>query len=399
MDAAPEITLSILLIGVAIVIATGLGAALERMVLPPLIGFIALGLGISYLDQWVGIPESGLLVVEFLARAGIIALLFKIGLESKLQTLLSQLRGASLVWASDIVLSAGLGFGVANWLLGFELIPSIIAATALSATSVGIPTRLWQSDDLLESDEGARFLDVAELDDVSAVVLMAILFAVLPEIREGTAEVGPVLGLLGWFTVKLALFGAGCAAFSLYLEKRLTHWLQRVGAPSAPPIIGISFIIAAIGALLGFSEAIGAFFAGLAFSRDPDRVKLDASIDPLHDLLSPFFFIGIGAAIPLDSLSGGLLPGLALAGAAIVGKVIGAGVPNISAFGWSGALLIGVSMVPRAEISMVVIQRGSELGSWATPESLFSAIVLVSLLTSTIAPMVMRRWLLPRVHA
>jgi Kef-type K+ transport system membrane component KefB len=43
-------------------------------------------------------------------------------------------------------------------------------------------------------------------------------------------------------------------------------------------VAGIGFIIAALAGLLGFSIAIGAFFAGLIYSRDPQAVKMEASI-------------------------------------------------------------------------------------------------------------------------
>jgi Kef-type K+ transport system membrane component KefB len=59
-------------------------------------------------------------------------------------------------------------------------------------------------------------------------------------------------------------------------------------------VAGISFLIAALAGLLGFSVAIGAFFAGLVFSRDPDSVKLDGLFDTFYEIFVPFFFIGIG---------------------------------------------------------------------------------------------------------
>ena len=34
-----------------------------------------------------------------------------------------------------------------------------------------------------------------------------------------------------------------------------------------------------------------AFFAGLAFSRDPEAVRADASFQPLFEFFLPFFFI------------------------------------------------------------------------------------------------------------
>jgi hypothetical protein len=53
-------------------------------------------------------------------------------------------------------------------------------------------------------------------------------------------------------------------------------------------------------------------------------------------------------------------------------------------------------MIPRAEIAMVVMQRGHQLGEWAVPENVFSAMVMVSLSTCIFAPIILKfllnRW-------
>ena len=60
-----------------------------------------------------------------------------------------------------------------------------------------------------------------------------------------------------------------------------------------------SSTVAAFAAWLGFSLAVGALFAGLVFSRDPRAVRVEASFEPVHDLLAPFFFVAIGSHLDL----------------------------------------------------------------------------------------------------
>ena len=69
---------------------------------------------------------------------------------------------------------------------------------------------------------------------------------------------------------------------------------------------------------------------------------------------------------------------------AVAGKVLG-GLAVVRAVGWTGGLLIGVSMVPRAEIAMIIMAEGRRLGAWAVPDELFSGMVVVSLGTSVLA--------------
>ena len=74
----------------------------------------------------------------------------------------------------------------------------------------------------------------------------------------------------------------------------------------------------------------------------------------------------------------------------VLGKVIGAGLPALLTTGATGALLIGVSMVPRAEIAMVIGQQARQLGDWAMPPELYSGIAFVSLVTCLTTPFAVR---------
>jgi Kef-type K+ transport system membrane component KefB len=63
-------------------------------------------------------------------------------------------------------------------------------------------------------------------------------------------------------------------------------------------VFGVGLRVTGLTALLGFSAAIGGFFAGLLFSKDPLSVKIDASFGSVRDL-APFFFIFVGFSIDL----------------------------------------------------------------------------------------------------
>ncbi|MEQ9484667.1 cation:proton antiporter [Coleofasciculus sp. F4-SAH-05] len=114
------------------------------------------------------------------------------------------------------------------------------------------------------------------------------------------------------------------------------------------------------------------------------------SFDSLYELFTPFFFIGIGLKINPSALTAALGMGGILLVAAVLGKLIGAGGPTLLTTGWTGAALIGVSMVPRAEITMIVMGKGLSLGEWAVSNQVFAAMVVVSAVTSILAPIILR---------
>jgi Kef-type K+ transport system membrane component KefB len=155
-------------------------------------------------------------------------------------------------------------------------------------------------------------------------------------------------------------------------------------------VVAIGFVIAAVSDMLGFSLAIGAFFAGLVFSRDPNAVKMESSFLPLYSLFSPFFFIGIGLDIDPGIMGTAFGIGGILLVMAILAKVIADGLPVTFMYGAGSGILIGVSMVPRAEIAMVIMKRGLTLGESVVPGKVYAAMVLVSAATCILSPWVVR---------
>ncbi len=390
-----ELIESLLLVAVVILAATLITKATRRVGLPPAVGFMLFGVGLRVLDARLGIvsPESAGLL-ELLGELGVAALLFRVGLESDLGGLLAQLPRALVVWLADVGLSATIGFACAWW-LGLGLIPSAFVAVALSATSIGLSVAVWREAGRLDTPLGALLVDVAELDDISAVLLTSLLLIAASAIHEGmtaTAEIALAFALM---TVKIVLFGAGCWLFSRYLEQPLTRMFIHDKGDRATTgvlfLVGTGFAVSALAGALGFSVAIGALFAGLMFSRDPEAVRTDHSFEPIHALFTPFFFLDIGFAVDFDAIVGAIPLGLALLVPAVIGKVVGVGGVLVAREGWRVAAVMGVSMVPRAEIALVVARLGNRLGDWAVPGQLYGALVFVSTITAIAAPTVLQK--------
>lgn len=400
--ASSGMTTLIFVFGGLLVVAILIKTALGKLALPPLVGYLLLGLGLRILESRVNLlGQVGHEILDFLGQLGLAVLLFRVGLESNLPGLLKQLRRASLVWLANVVASALAGFVAARYLLGAGLVPSVLVAVAMTATSVGVPTRLWRQRKALDSRDGELFLDVAELDDLSGVIFLGLLFAVLPALEEAgqgiaVADLAGTVGIeLAGFAGRFVLLAGLCYLFSRFVEARMTNFLCRVDEPPEPMLVvaGVGFLVAALAGLLGFSVAIGAFLAGLVFSGDPHRVRVDANFDSLYELFGPFFFITIGLAMDPASLSAGLIAGAILLGAAVAGKLLGTSGPIWPMLGPAPAATIGVSMIPRAEITLIIMQRGRELGADVLPEKIYNGMIVVCAATCLVAPALLRRLL------
>ncbi|MDY6900444.1 MAG: cation:proton antiporter, partial [Cyanobacteriota bacterium] len=393
IESVQTLPLVILLMGVALTLAILVKTLLAKIGIPALIGYLTLGFLLKLANvEWNFLSTQAEEIFEFLAELGIISLLFRVGLESDLLGLLSQLPKACSIFIGNVAISGCFGFVTAYFFLKIGLIPSLFIAIALTATSVGVSVSVWREKNAIRSRNGEILLDVAEMDDIASVILMALLFAVAPSLHNGNGTTISIFSTLAVtskvFFIKAILFSAFCLLFSRYVERNLTKFFSKIEKPPDPmlEVVGVGFIIAALAGLLGFSAAIGAFFAGLLFSRDSEAVKMDASFGALYELFTPFFFIGIGLNIDPRALNTGLAIGSILLIAAVLGKLIGAGIPAFFATDCTGATLIGLSMIPRAEISMIVMQRGLILGDWAVPSNIFAAMVFVCAVTSVIVP-------------
>lgn len=365
---------------------------LTRIRIPALVGFLATGIFIRWANGTEGpIPEEAFDIFSFFGELGLITILFRVGLESNLKSLLAQVRRASVVWSANMVISGAVGFITAYYALGIHLIPSLFITAAFTATSVGVSVKIWEEMNILDSTDGKLLIDVAEMDDISAIFIMALLFSVAPVLHAGeNASLVRLIPIqLAVVCLKFIGFAALCFLFAHFVEERMMNYFKNLDEP--PPdamiiVISFGFVIAALAALLGLSLAIGAFFAGLLFSRDPDCIKMESSFIPIYEFFSPFFLLGVGLDIDPATMVSGLKLGGVLLAAAVIGKFAANGFPVYFMYGSVSAALIGISMVPRAEITMVIMQTGLSMGNWAVPSALFNAMVFVAVGTCLISP-------------
>ena len=390
----PEYTL-IVTLSALLILSPVVRGLLERIGVPALVGYITLGLLISTLNQqWFFVTTEFESTISTLAQLGVVAMLFRVGLKSHTSALLAKLPDASSIWIGDVLTNIAFGFLISRYALALPLETSLIIATAFSATSVAVSVSVWDSMHKLNTSIGQLLVDVAELDDLSGVLLLALLLAIIPVLGDGEAALLSSIGSTSIVVLaKLTIFIVGCYLFSHYLEPGFTRFSKSCADSTTGitiSVLGAGLGIAAIAGLLGFSLAIGALFAGLAFSRDPEAVHTEARFSYFHDLLAPFFFIHIGMQVDPTAI----IPSIGMASIlfvpAVLGKLIGVAAPALRVVEKRDAILLGISMVPRAEIAMVIIYQCSIFGSNIVSDEVFAAMVLMAIMTSISAPVALR---------
>jgi Kef-type K+ transport system membrane component KefB len=388
--------LAVLVTGVVVLGALSLKPALRKLRVTPVVGYLLVGVLLRVADLQTPFLSAEIAgILDFLGTMGVIVLLFDVGLKSHLSGLLKQLSRASSIWLVDITLNFLVGFCVPYAVLGVDWLASLFVGCAFTATSVGVAVGVWKQQGRLETPTGELLTDVAELDDLSGVILAAVLLSLVPALMDGAggALLPRVVEAAKDVGIGLVLFTLLCLVFAVFMEHPLTGILRRIPsrAERAYLVLGTGLLIAALAALLGFSPAIGAFFAGLAFSRDQKKLRIEGAFSDVYEFFVPFFFIGIGLQVEPTAVVGGLGVGGVLLVAAFASKFVAASVPALLITDRKRSVLLGVSMVPRAEIALLVMKGGLEAGSSVVPEEIYMGMVFVSAGTCLGAPLILSR--------
>lgn len=417
---APVVLTGVLLSLVAIYIASKVGAEISRMLdFPPVLGELLAGVvvGISALHLIV-FPESGATasdsvimsvlkflgdldaeavtsifqsqseVISVLAELGVIILLFEIGLESDLREL--QKVGYQATIVACVGVAVPFAAGTAGLMLLFHVaaIPAIFAGAALTATSIGITSKVLSEIGQLKSREGQIIVGAAVIDDILGIIVLAVVASLA---KTGEIDVLNAIYLI----VSATVFLIGSICLGKFFNKSfnaVTKQLKTRGNLIVTAMI-FAFFMAFIGSAIHLEAILGSFAAGLVLDETDQRQELDEQVKPIADILVPIFFVTVGAKADIGVLNP-IVPenraGLAIATFLLLVAILGKIVTGWSVFGQPGInrLAIGIGMIPRGEVGLVFVGIGSASGTLDKP--LQVAIIIMVILTTFLAPPLLR---------
>jgi Kef-type K+ transport system membrane component KefB len=323
-------------------------------------------------------------VLEVFAELGVIFLLFWVGLETRVSEMREVGKTALSVGISGVVLpfGAGIGLGLA---LGESTATAVFLGAALAATSVGITSAALIQLEMLRTRAARTILGAAIVDDILALILVAVATGIASESGLAVTEVLVVAGLAVAFVAFFALGGTRLIA-------RRPQILQEPRFSESPllPAVILCLGIAALAAQIGLAAIIGAFLAGLMVAETKEQHPIEDEVAPLYAFFPPFFFAFVGIELDLGAL---LEPGalglfLLVTATAVASKWAGA---RIGARGLEHreAQIVAVGMVPRGEVGIIVVTIGATVG--AVGDELFAVVVAMSIATTIAVPPVLRR--------
>ncbi|HQR04190.1 MAG TPA: cation:proton antiporter [Rhodocyclaceae bacterium] len=397
----------------------------ERAGFPAVLGELLLGivfgnLALVGVDYFVPVARDP--IIAFIAELGVVILLLQIGLETRLQDLLTVGLRASLVGAVGIVLP----FIFGAFLVGPLLLPGkadsayLFLGATLAATSVGITGRVFRDLGRLQMPEARIVLGAAVIDDVLGLVMLAVVSSLVTS--GGVSLIGAAT-----IIARAVAFLAGALLLGRWLAPHSSAWLARLDRGAGmlfAQIVATALFLAWLAHAIGLAPLIGAFAAGLLFepvflrtfgppgivteieallpadSKSTPatlRTVLDRHTDHQHEHLLeplgyffvPVFFVFTGMQVDLRTLADPATVAIALGvtAAAIAGKLLA----GLAAGRGVNAWIVGWGMVPRGEVGLIFAMAGKGLGVMS--ETLFSVIVIMVILTTMITPPVLTRLL------
>lgn len=373
-----------------------LSKAASKLNMPQVVGMLLAGVLIgliNYIPNQEILTETSMEGIGFIAKLGVIMIMFSAGLETDVKQIKSIGAPAMVITAAGVVVPMGLGFLVACLFNGgFStgkdvLLNNLFYGVILTATSVSVSVATLKELGKLNSKVGTTVIAAAIIDDIIGVIVLS--FVISMKGTNGQAQ-SPlkVIFMTVLFFAAAALFGMSAKQVMQLVEKRYPHHRLL-------PIFGLAtcfFFAYASEKWFGVADITGAFAAGLFLSRNPESNYIDRRTDIMsYMIFTPVFFANIGMTVKFNSINTGMiLFGVCFILAGLSGKVFGcAGASLLCRYSPKDSLRVGIGMMARAEVALVCAQKGVENGM--INSAIMPFILMLIIISSFVTPMILRK--------
>ncbi len=360
-------------LAIILILSKYVAALSIKFKMPPVLGMIITGiiLGPSLLD----IVKTDI-VIQWLAKLGVILLLFTAGLDTDVAQMKSQGRASLMTAAGGVLVPFALGFFTSRF-FGLDIFSATLIGTVLMATSVSVTVMTLIDLKKLHSSEGTTILGAAIIDDVIGILMLTFVFGLHGGENNILVSMGKILG----YFVASFLFG-------FFLFKPIIRFTRKLEVESGVVAVALSlcFFFAWAAEKAGMAEITGAYIAGLFVGQTRSKRTVSEGVETLgQSFFVAIFFINIGLETQLRDISGN--PGfiIFIILFAVVGKILGSGAgAKLGGFSLQQSTRIGIGMVPRGEVALIISAMALTRGIFTQTE--YSTTVLIVILSAILTP-------------
>ena len=371
------------------------GILFRKIGVPQVVGMLFAGLLIGCIRYIPGqqiLSGTTMEGIGFIAKIGVILIMFSAGLETDLKTVRQTGVAASLVTMGGVIVPLALGFIVAcGFNGGFRdwshqtVVSNLFYGTILTATSVSVTVATLKELNKLSSPIGTAIVSAAIIDDVIGIIILSFVIG----IGGGKGESSAWIVLL-----KTIAFFAAAIVVGLGIR-----WLFKKMADKFPhnrrvPIFGYAvcfFYSYCAEEFFGVADITGAFIAGLMLAQIHESDYIDRKADiTTYMLFGPVFFANIGMTVSFSGLNLNIaLFGVCFILVGMLGKFIGCSLgARVCKFSWCDSFKAGVGMMARAEVALVCAQKGVENN--LINSAIMPFILILIIITSFMTPVLIK---------
>ncbi len=317
--------------------------------------------------------------VRALSELGITFLLFTVGVELDLSRLKDVGKTAVTVGAAQVALTFGAGFALSS-VLGFGALESVYLGLALAFSSTMVVIKIISDTDEIETLHGRIMLGILLIQDVIAIVAIAMLSQ-----QNGALELGimanAALRALGLFSLALVI--------GRYAAPRALRWVSK--SPELVLMTALSFalLFTASSLMLGLSAEVGGFLGGLSLAVFPYNLEVSSRVKPLRDFFAILFFVSLGMQFyPMGDAASMMIPVAIFSAVVVVLKpAIITLLCLLTGYERRTAFLSGIGLGQVSEFSLIPVMAFAV----ANPESrILSVTIITAIFTIALTPYMIR---------
>ncbi len=407
--AAPHHDVLVFLVQVSVLLFSArlLGELARRLGQPTVVGEILAGiiLGpsllsgfVPFIEEWV-IPHNAVqgYLLELVSLMGVMFLLLITGLETDLALIRSRARSAISVSLGGLSVTLTVGFIIGQLLPdsllanpGDRLVFALFLAVGMAISAIPVVAKVLMDLNLMRRDIGQTIIAAAMIDDTTGWIILSVVIG----LASGAAVTA---GSVAQSIVTVLAFMILSLTVGRWLISRLLGFVQnhvQVRDKVLSLVVVLMFVWGAIGQALEIEALLGAFVVGIVFSQiprlSPEVIHRLESIT--MGIFAPIFFAVAGLKVDARRLLEPelLLISLVIIALAIIFKSAGVylGARLIGRSDHWTALFFGAGLNARGSMGIIVANIGLTLG--ILNQDMFSIIVVMAIITSLMAPAVMR---------
>jgi monovalent cation:H+ antiporter-2, CPA2 family len=316
--------------------------------IPGVVLYILLGIGL-------GGHFSGNDLLYLAGEIGIVLLFFMLGMEFPVRRLAGIAKKVAPAGTLDLVLNLFLTMGICM-IFGLDWITAFLMGGVVYTTSSSITAKILESAKRMANPESEFLLGLLIFEDIVAPLAVAVLVG----LTAGTAMTGLTFGVI---IGKIIFLIIGAVIIGHLIFSRLGGFVDRYISQDIFILlmVGIALSYGGLALMLGLSEVLGAFLAGIILAEMRRTEHLEHAVLPIRDLFLPLFFfyfgttITIGDGVPMVFLLVTLLIW------SIVAKII-TGYYGGRLYGLSKkvSLRAGLSFTQRGEFSVIIATMATD---------------------------------------